>query len=116
RAAGGAHQDAGAQEGAGLPAVHVGERALVKLAADARQVDRLAAGHAAAARASNAHRRACNAGATLSSVGVRTSNASACMASPASIAWATPKRTCTVGLPRRKTSSSMHGRSSWTSE
>jgi len=56
RAAGGAHQDAGAQEGAGLPAVHVGERALVKLAADARQVDRLAAGHAAAARGARQQR------------------------------------------------------------
>ena len=70
-----------------------------------------------ALRASSAHSRACSAGATCAaSSGVSTSKARACIASPASIAWASPKRTCTVGLPRRSTSLSMQGMSSWTSE
>jgi len=37
-------------------------------------------------------------------------------ASPASMAWASPNFTCTVGLPRRRTSLSMQGISSWTRE
>jgi len=69
-----------------------------------------------AARASKPHSRACSAAGNSDSAGVSTSNASACIASPASIAVASPKRTCTVGLPRRSTSLSMQGMSSWTSE
>ncbi len=45
-----------------------------------------------------------------------TSKASDCRASPASIAVASSKATCTVGRPRRRASSSMAGRSSCTSE
>jgi hypothetical protein len=45
-----------------------------------------------------------------------TPNASACNASPASSATASPNATWQVGLPRRNVSSSMQGRSSWTSE
>ena len=45
-----------------------------------------------------------------------TSNASACSASPARIAVASPKATWQVGRPRRSASSSIAGRSSWTSE
>jgi len=47
---------------------------------------------------------------------VSTSKASACIASPVSIATASPNFTCTVGLPRRITSLSMQGMSSCTSE
>ena len=55
-------------------------------------------------------------GGGMPSSGVSTSKASACIASPASIAWASPYFTCTVGLPRRRTSLSMQGMSSCTSE
>ena len=44
------------------------------------------------------------------------SKARASSASPASTAIASPYATCTVGRPRRRSSSSMHGRSSCTSE
>ena len=44
----------------------------------------------------------------------RTSKASDCRASPTRTAAASPKTTCVVGRPRRRSSSSMHGRSSWT--
>ena len=43
-------------------------------------------------------------------------NARVCSASPARIALASSKATCTVGWPRRRASSSIAGRSSWTSE
>ena len=42
--------------------------------------------------------------------------ASASSASPTRIAFASPYFTCTVGRPRRRSSSSIAGRSSWTSE
>ena len=89
RAAGRAHQHAGLQQRAGLAPVHVAQRALVERQADAGEVDRLAAGHAGVAgRARQQARtaRACSAGATPPSSGVSTSKASACIASPASIA------------------------------
>ena len=108
----------------GKPTVHVQYGvAQAMLAGDAMQAlafevltpspDTLPA--APAARASKPTRRACRAGSTPCS-GVSTSKARACIASPASIARASPNFTCTVGLPRRSTSLSMQGMSSWISE
>src|SRR4051794_31636650 len=49
-AAGRAHEDAGAQQRSGLPAVHVREGPFVELQADAREIDRLPARHSGTAR------------------------------------------------------------------
>jgi hypothetical protein len=89
--------------------------------ADAGQVDGLAAGHAGVARRARqqAAEPRLQRGRMSKSTGiggVSSSKASVCIASPASMAWASPNCTCTVGLPRRSTSLSMQGMSSCTSE
>ena len=70
----------------------------------------------AAARARRWHKRTCTSAGMSESCGVRISKASACRASPASKAPASPNLTWTVGLPRRKMSLSMQGMSSCTKE
>ena len=118
-AAGGAHQHAGLQQRAGLAPVHVAQRAARPAAGrcwpgrwPGRRPCRHGRPSAPAARTAVPAAPA----STPCRPGVSTSKASACIASPASIACASPNCTCTVGLPRRSTSLSMHGMSSCTSE
>ncbi|CFP71131.1 Uncharacterised protein [Bordetella pertussis] len=59
---------------------------------------------------------ACTTSAGAIGMPASSSKASGCRASPASMAVASSNCTCTVGRPRRSVSSSMHGRSSCTSE
>ncbi|MNV80921.1 hypothetical protein D3C71_1745530 [compost metagenome] len=59
---------------------------------------------------------ACTMSAGAMGIEASKSKASGCKASPASMAVASSNCTWVVGRPRRKVSSSMHGRSSCTSE
>ncbi len=52
-------------------------------------------------------------GAAPAGISARRANARVSKASPARIAMASPKTLCEVGFPRRKSSSSIAGRSSW---
>ena len=69
---------------------------------------------AAAPSAATSSQRAC--GSEWVSGSASTSNARVCSASPARIAVASSNALWVEGLPRRRSSSSMAGRSSWTSE
>ena len=69
---------------------------------------------APAACASRQTSRACSRGSIAACGAARISKASVCSASPASTAVASSQALCTVGLPRRRSSSSMQGRSSCT--
>ena len=116
-AAVGAEQHRGADQRAGLVDVHVFQFAAVELAAHGFQVDGLAAGHAARAEAcpSSASILSWRAGSSSSAGVASTWNASVCRHRRRAAPWL--RRTaCTVGLPRRSTSSSMQGMSSCTSE
>ena len=118
-AAGRAHLDAALQQRAGLQAMHLAQLRFVERAG------RRWPGRSPGRRPCPGCRPRAPAGGTgwpaprarrSSPSGVSSSKASACSASPASSASASPNFTCTVGLPRRSTSLSMHGRSSCTSE
>ena len=102
-----------AAPGAGLAAIRRARRARPGLAdvRPGRWPGRRPCRHGRRTR--HPHTCTCSAAATAPSSGVSASKASACIASPASIAWACPYSTCTVGLPRRSTSLSA-GVSSWT--
>ena len=104
---------------AGLELLQPSDRGKVELLPFGGEVHHLPAGHSGRSRGTceledqlgsrRTDRRA-------SPDAARISNASACRLSPASTASASPKALCTVGLPRRRSASSMHGRSSWISE
>ena len=112
----GAEADGGADQRAGLPGGACSPDPAAQRGADRGEVDRLAAGHAARARGVGEFGTAQRRGRAGRRFAPSTPNASACSASPTSIAVASPKATWHVGLPRRSMSSSMQGRSSWISE
>ena len=93
----------------GLHAMHRGEVRQRHRLADVQEIDRLPARHAGA-------RPRPAPGAPIARTERSIANACACSASPARSAIASPNATWQVGLPRRRTSSSMHGRSSCASE
>ena len=114
-AARGTQADRRADQRAGLQPMHRLQRWQRHPDADVREVDRLSARHARGARGVRQQRAGLRQ--VRASARPRASaNACACSASPASSAIASPNATWQVGLPRRSTSSSMHGRSSCASE
>ncbi len=117
-AAGGAHQHARLEQRARLAVMHVAQRVFIERQADARQIDGLAAGHAVVAG------RACEQRAQTrlerrrhrAGVGCQHLEGKRLHRIAGEHRLGLPNLTCTVGLPRRSTSLSMHGMSSWMSE